>query len=68
MLFPSAALDAIEQAIARVERLHDGEMRFAIETALTPLHIWHEVAPRDRALEVFASCCACGIPRPTTAF
>jgi uncharacterized membrane protein len=53
MLFPSAALDAIQQAIARVEQLHDGELRFAIETALTPLHIWHEVAPHDRALEVF---------------
>jgi uncharacterized membrane protein len=53
MLFPSAALDAIEQAIARVERTHDGELRFAIETALTPLHVWHEIAPHDRALEVF---------------
>jgi uncharacterized membrane protein len=52
-LFPSAALDAIEQCIARVERTHDGELRFAIETALTPLHIWHGVAPHDRALEVF---------------
>jgi uncharacterized membrane protein len=53
MLFPSAALDAIQQAIAGVEQLHDGELRFAVETALTPLHIWHEVAPHDRALEVF---------------
>jgi uncharacterized membrane protein len=53
MLFPSAALDAIQQAIASVEQLHDGELRFAVETALTPLHIWHEVAPHDRALEVF---------------
>jgi len=53
MLFPGTALDAIEQAIARVERTHDGELRFAIETALTPLHVWHEIAPHDRALEVF---------------
>jgi uncharacterized membrane protein len=53
MLFPSAALDAIEQAIGRVEQTHNGELRFAIETALTPLHIWHEIAPHDRALEVF---------------
>jgi uncharacterized membrane protein len=52
-LFPPAALDAIQQAIAQVERLHDGELRFAVETALTPLHIWREVAPHDRALEVF---------------
>ncbi len=31
-----------------------GEIRFAIETALTPLHIVNGVAPRARALEVFA--------------
>jgi uncharacterized membrane protein len=54
MLFPSATLDAIEQAIARAELTHAGELRFAIETALTPLHIWQEVAPRARALDVFS--------------
>jgi len=53
MLFPSAALDAVQQAIARVEQSHNGELRFAIETSLTPLHIWHGIAPHDRALEVF---------------
>jgi len=53
-LFPSATLDAIEQAIARAERAHCGEIRFAIETALAPLHIVNGVAPRARALEVFA--------------
>jgi len=55
MLFPSATLDAIEQAIKRVEGAHNGEIRFAVETALTPLHILNDVAPRARALEVFAS-------------
>jgi uncharacterized membrane protein len=54
MLFPSATLDAIEQAIARAERTHGGEIRFAIETALAPLHVLNGVAPRARALEVFA--------------
>jgi uncharacterized membrane protein len=54
MLFPGATLDAIEQAIARAERTHAGEIRFAIETALTPLHILNGVAPRARALDVFA--------------
>ena len=54
MLFPGATLDAIEQAIARVESAHSGEIRFAIETALTPLHILNGAAPRARALEVFA--------------
>lgn len=54
MLFPGKALDAIEQAIGRVELAHQGEIRFAIETALTPLHILNGVAPRVRAQEVFA--------------
>jgi uncharacterized membrane protein len=55
MLFPSSTLDAIERAIARAESAHSGEIRFAIETALTPLHILHGIVPRARALEVFAS-------------
>jgi uncharacterized membrane protein len=55
MLFPGATLDAIEQAIARVESAHSGEIRFAIETALTPQHILNGMAPRARALEVFGS-------------
>jgi uncharacterized membrane protein len=54
MLFPGATLDAIEKAIARAERTHAGEIRFAIETALAPLHIINGTAPRARALEVFA--------------
>jgi uncharacterized membrane protein len=54
MMFPGATLDAIEQAIARAERTHAGEIRFAIESALTPLHILNNAAPRARALEVFA--------------
>jgi hypothetical protein len=54
MLFPAATLDAIEQAIGRAERAHGGEIRFAIETGLPPLHILNGVEPRARALEVFA--------------
>lgn len=53
-LFPSATLDAIEQAIARVEGAHSGEIRFAVETGLTPLHILNGMTPRARALDVFA--------------
>ena len=37
MLFPASTLDAIEQAIGRVEKAHTGEIRFAIETALDAL-------------------------------
>ena len=55
MVFPASTLDAIEQAIARAEKSHGGEIRFAIETALPPLHILHGAAPRARALEVFAA-------------
>lgn len=54
MLFPSATLDAIEKAIAGVESTHAGEIRFAIETSLAPLHILNGMTPRARALDVFA--------------
>jgi uncharacterized membrane protein len=54
MLFPASTLDAIEKAIAAAERTHAGEIRFAIETALTPREVLGEVAARARALEVFA--------------
>lgn len=52
--FPAAALDAIEQAIKRTEAAHGGEIRFAIETALAPLHILNDLTPHARALDVFA--------------
>jgi uncharacterized membrane protein len=54
LLFPSATLDAIERAIAGVERTHAGEIRFVIETALPPGHLLNDMAARARALEVFA--------------
>jgi uncharacterized membrane protein len=52
--FPDATLQAIEQAIRASERLHGGQIRFAVETELD----WHELfrglPPRQRALEVFS--------------
>ncbi len=54
MLFPKSTLDAIEQAVTRAERTHAGEIRFAIETSLAPLHVINDVSARERALEVFA--------------
>jgi uncharacterized membrane protein len=54
MLFPASTLDAIEETIGRAERTHGGEIRFAIETSLTPLHVLADLTPRARALEVFA--------------
>jgi uncharacterized membrane protein len=55
MLFPESTLDAIEQAVARAERTHAGEIRFAIETSMAPLHVINDMSPRARALEVFAT-------------
>jgi uncharacterized membrane protein len=54
MLFPRTTLDAIQTAIARAERAHAGEIRFAVETALPPRRIIGEVDSRARALEVFS--------------
>lgn len=54
-LFPPASLDAIEQAVAAAERSHQGQIRVAIETALTPPQILSGLAAHDRALEVFAN-------------
>jgi uncharacterized membrane protein len=54
MQFPASTLDAIEQAIARAERTHAGEIRFAIETALAPRDILRELGTRARAVDVFA--------------
>ena len=53
MLFPAATLDAIEKAIGRAERTHGGEIRFAIETALAPLHVLNDLSARDCAFDVF---------------
>jgi uncharacterized membrane protein len=51
--FPKSTLDAIEAAVTRAERTHDGEICFAIETALAPVHVLNDLTPRARALEVF---------------
>ncbi|TAM11602.1 MAG: hypothetical protein EPN72_10930 [Nevskiaceae bacterium] len=52
--FPRATLAAIETAIAAAEARHAGEIRFAIEPALTPRQIRAGVTARARALEVFS--------------
>ena len=50
--FPASALKRIEQAVKASERLHRGEIRFALEG---PLHLGHlRATPRHRAHEVFA--------------
>ncbi len=52
--FPTHALTAIEQEIRAAEGRHNGELRFAIETALDGPALWHDLAPRQRAREIFA--------------
>ena len=46
-------LRGIEAAIAGVERLHAGEIRFAIETAFDLPDLWYGTTPRERAVLVF---------------
>jgi len=51
--FTPAVLARIEQALVRVEGLHAGEIRFAVETAFDLPELWYGVTPRERALQVF---------------
>ncbi|HEY7787218.1 MAG TPA: TPM domain-containing protein [Casimicrobiaceae bacterium] len=51
--FPASALAQIEQAIAAGERIHRGQVCFAVEGALPPLRVLRKLTPRERALEVF---------------
>ena len=53
-IFDAAAFDRIEAVIDEGERRHRGEVRFAIEPTLDPAQIWAGLAPRERALQVFA--------------
>jgi uncharacterized membrane protein len=52
--FTPQVLADIQKAIAQVESQHPGALRFAVETALHPAELWHDMSPRQRALQVFA--------------
>jgi uncharacterized membrane protein len=52
--FPAQAFHRIEQAIRESEKLHDGEIRFAVEAALDPAQLWRGVSARERAIAVFS--------------
>lgn len=52
--FSTEALAAIEQAIQACESRHAGEIRFAVETALSFPALWHNRSARERAIEIFA--------------
>jgi uncharacterized membrane protein len=53
--FPAAALDAIEREIRTGERLHGGEVRFAVEAALPLSALWRGATARDRAVDLFSA-------------
>ncbi len=52
--FPPASLDRIEAAVHAGERAHDGEIRFAVESALELPSLLAGQTPRERALELFS--------------
>ena len=51
--FSPDALKAIESAIATAEQTHGGEIRFAVESELSTVQLFRDVAPRTRAQQVF---------------
>jgi uncharacterized membrane protein len=52
--FPPSAMAAIEEAIAKSEREHSGEVRVAVEPALDTSALLAGQSGRERALEVFS--------------
>ncbi|MDD1616975.1 MAG: hypothetical protein CG439_2149 [Methylococcaceae bacterium NSP1-2] len=55
VLFPKITLKAIETAIQQSESTHSGELRFAIENALSSGQVWRGVSSQQRALELFST-------------
>lgn len=50
----AGAMTGIADAIEASERLHDGEICFAVEAGLPAAALWDRQTPRERAREVFA--------------
>jgi uncharacterized membrane protein YgcG len=51
--FPERVRHAIERSIRDCEARHGGEIRFVIETAFDLPELWHDLAPRRRAWQLF---------------
>jgi uncharacterized membrane protein len=51
--FTPQVCSGIEQAIRDCEARHNGEIRFVVETAFDIPELWHDLSPRQRALQVF---------------
>ena len=52
--FPSASLNAIEQAIKASETLHSGEIRFVVEAALDGAPLFKGQSAQARAIDIFS--------------
>ncbi|GAC1624053.1 MAG: TPM domain-containing protein [Nevskia sp.] len=52
--FPAATLSAITEAVRACESRHAGEIRFAVESALSPAAVWRGLGSRARAIDVFS--------------
>ncbi len=55
LAFSKTVLDDIEKAVKQSERLHNGELRFAVENALAPGWVWRGMSARQRATEIFSN-------------
>ena len=55
LAFPKAVLKDIEKSVKLSERLHRGEIRFAIENSLSPGWVWRGTSARQRATQVFSN-------------
>ncbi|MBK8816426.1 MAG: TPM domain-containing protein [Methylococcaceae bacterium] len=53
--FPSHIVKDIENAVKQSESSHRGELRFAIENALSPGWVWRGMSGRHRATEIFSN-------------
>jgi uncharacterized membrane protein len=51
--FTPAVRAAIERAIRECEAHHAGEIRFVVESAFDIPELWHDLAPRRRAWQLF---------------
>jgi uncharacterized membrane protein len=52
--FNQDVLIRIEQAIAQSEMTHSGQIRFIVETSLSPMALYHRQTARERAIEIFS--------------
>ena len=48
-------MNNIENTVKQSESQHSGELRFAIENSLAPGWVWHGMAARHRAAQVFSN-------------